>query len=321
MRAAIIAGGSIDIRERPDPVPGSGQILVRARAAGVNGADLLQLAGRYPPPPGIPADMPGLEMAGEVVGTGAGVSRFSVGDSVMSLVSGAGQAELVVVHEREAMPVPEGITWAVAGAFPEVFVTAHDALFTQAGLRCGERACIHGAAGGVGTAAVQLAAATGAQVVATVRNPEHRRAVADLGRAAGDPSTVAVGPADAADLGPYDVVLELVGAPNLPADLEALAVGGRVVVIGTGAGTRAEIDVSRLMARRARIHGSTLRARSFEEKALVARRVEHNVLPLLGAGRVTVPIAATYPLAEAAAAYDRFAAGAKLGKVVITFGD
>jgi len=208
------------------------------------------------------------------------------------------------------MPVPRKLDWAAAGALPEVFTTAHDALFSQAGLGMGERVCVHGAAGGVGCAAVQLAAATGASVVATVRNPQLRDAVAALG-------AEAVDPADFVEHGPYDVVLELVGAPNMAANLEALAVGGRISVIGVGAGARAEVDLRVLMGKRARIYGSTLRARPLEAKADAARRVEAQVLPLFDAGRLRVPVAATFPLEAAAEAYERFAAGAKFGKIVI----
>ena len=231
----------------------------------------------------------------------------------MSVVGGGAQAELVVVHEREAMPVPDRLDWAAAGGLPEVFATAHDALFTQAGLGAGERICVHGAAGGVGTAGVQLAVAAGALVVATVRNPELRPQVAALG-------AKAIDPADMLAHGPYNVVLELVGAPNMALNLDSLAVGGRISVIGVGGGARAELNLLTLMVKRARIYGSTLRARPLEAKAEVTRRVEAHVLPLFAAGRLDVPIAATYPLDAVAEAYDRFAAGAKFGKVVILVG-
>ena len=310
MRAATISDGRIEVRDHPDPRPGAGQLLVRVRAAGLNGADMIQLRGGYPAPPGSPADIPGLELAGEVVAVGEGSTRFALGDKVMAVVGGGGQAELAVVHEREAMPVPEGLDWAEAGGLPEVFTTAHDALFTQAGLSLGERLLVNGAAGGVGTAAVQLGAAAGARVVASVRDARHRPAVAELGADVVEPS-------DAAGRGPYDVVLELVGAPNLAADLESLAVGGRICVIGTGAGARGEINLGVLMARRGRIHGSTLRARPLEAKAAAARLVEAHVLPLFEARRVRVPVDSTFTLEDAPRAYERFAAGSKLGKVVL----
>lgn len=173
MRAVTIADGRLVLAERPDPEPGRGELLVRVAAAGLNGADLHQVKGAYPAPPGSPPDIPGLELAGEVIATGPGVFRFAKGDRVMAVVGGGGQAELAVVHERTAIPVPDGLGWPEAGGFPEVVTTAHDALFTQAGLGLGDRLLVHGAAGGVGTAAVQLAAAAGATVVAPGLPEDH----------------------------------------------------------------------------------------------------------------------------------------------------
>jgi len=311
VRAVTIDDGRLVVAERPDPEPGRGELLVRVAAAGLNGADLSQLRGAYPAPPGSPADIPGLELAGEVAATGPGVHRFRTGDRVMAVVGGGGQAELAVVHERAAMPVPDGVGWPEAGGFPEVVTTAHDALFTQCGLGLGDRLLVHGAAGGVGTAAVQLGAAAGARVVAGVRNHDHQRAVADLG------AEVVAEPGRVFEEGPFDVILELVGAPNFPANLDALATGGRLMVIGVGAGATVELDLRKLMARRSRVLASNLRSRALEEKADAARRVEHQVLPLLVAGRLRVPVAATFPLEDAEAAYDRFRAGGKLGKLVL----
>jgi NADPH:quinone reductase len=314
VRAVTIENGRLVVAERPDPEPGTGELLVRVAAAGINAADLAQLAGHYPAPPGSPADIPGLELAGEVVTVGRGVLRFRPGDRVMSLVGGGGQAELAVVHERVAMPVPDRLDWPQAGGFPEVVTTAHDALFTQAGLGLGDRLLVHGAAGGVGTAAVQLGAAAGARVVASVRHRDHHAAVAALG------AERVVAPADWRRAGPFDVILELVGAPNFPADVEALATRGRIAVIGTLAGSLVELDLRRLMARRGRLLASSLRTRSLEEKADAARRVEAQALPLVAAGRLRIPVHATFPLAAAQEAYDRFAAGGKLGKLVLLTG-
>jgi NADPH:quinone reductase-like Zn-dependent oxidoreductase len=305
-------------------------VLVRVRAAGINGADMMQRRGLYPAPPGSPADIPGLELAGEVAALGPGASRFAAGDRVMAIVGGGGQAELAVVHERQLMPVPPTLEWPQAGGLPETFTTAHDAIFTQAALRPGERLLVHGGAGGVGTAAIQLGRAAGARVTATVRGEDVRAQVAALG-------SDAIAPEGFAQHGPFDVILELVGAPNLADNLVALASGGRVCVIGVAAGAKAELNLLALMGKRARIHGSTLRARPLEEKALAARALEREVLPLFesGAGAppaagghasearsggppaLTVPVAATFPLADVAAAYDRFAAGGKLGKIVL----
>lgn len=311
MHAVTIVDGNLHWREHPDPAPGRGEVVVAVRAAGLNGADRLQVAGFYPAPPGWPQDIPGMEIAGEVLTLGPGATRFAVGDRVMAIVGGGGQAEQCVVHERHLLPVPPGLAWDEAGGFPEVFTTAFDALFSQCHLRLGEAVCVHGAAGGVGIAGVQLAVATGARVVATVRDATRRREVAELTGA------TAVDPEGFGDHGPFDVVLELVGAPNMAANLAALAVGGRISVIGVGAGAKAEINLLELMGRRARIHGSTLRARSLEEKAMVARRMERHVLPLLQAGTVRVPVHAARPMAEAASAYEQFAAGGKLGKIVL----
>jgi NADPH2:quinone reductase len=310
MRAVTVRDNEVVIEEHPDPVPGAGEVLVRVRAAGLNGADMMQRRGLYPAPPGSHADIPGLELAGEVAALGERAERFAVGDRVMAIVGGGGQAELAVVHERQLMPVPDVLDWPSAGGLPEVFTTAHDALITQAELRSAERLLVHGGAGGVGTAAIQLGRALEARVTATVRREEMREAVAELG-------ADVVACEGFAEHGPFDVVLELVGAPNLGEDLESLALGGRIVVIGVSAGAKCELNMLALMGKRARIHGSMLRSRPLEEKALVARRMEHEVLPLFEMGALRVPIAETFPLSEAAAAYERFAAGGKLGKIVL----
>jgi NADPH2:quinone reductase len=310
MRAVTIRDGDLAVEEHADPQPGTGELLVRVRAAGLNGADMLQRKGLYPAPPGAPKDVPGLEFAGEVAGLGPGATRFAEGDRVMAVVAGGAQAELAVVHERAAMPVPDALDWPRAGGFPEVFTTAHDAIFTQGRLGSGERLLVHGAAGGVGTAGVQLGRAAGARVTATVRNADLRPAVEELG------ATV-VAPEGFEEHGPFDVVLELVGAPNLPGNVNALETGGRIVVIGIGAGAKAELNLGILMAKRAVVRGSTLRARPLEQKADAARRVERHVLPLVESGAISVPVADTFPLDRASEAYDRFAAGGKLGKVVL----
>ncbi|WP_372789950.1 NAD(P)H-quinone oxidoreductase [Paraconexibacter sp.] len=312
MRAATIRDGAVGVEEHPDPVAGAGEVLVRVKAAGLNGADLLQRKGFYPAPPGSPPDIPGLELAGEVAALGAGVQRFAVGDRVMAIVGGGGQGELCVVHERQLMPVPDGLGWEEAGGVPEVFTTAHDAVFTQCGLVAGERLLVHGAAGGVGTAAVQLGAAAGARVTATVRNASLRDGVGALGAAE------VIAPEGFAEHGPFDVILELVGGPNLPDDVKALNTGGRIVVIGVGAGGKSELNLLALMAKRGTIRASTLRARPLEEKAATARAMERSVLPLLQGGAVRVPVAETFPLDRVHDAYERFAAGGKLGKIVLT---
>jgi NADPH2:quinone reductase len=309
VRAVTVGDGRVEVHDRPEPVPGPGQLLVRVRAAGLNAADLAQLAGGYPAPPGWPQDVPGIELAGEVVALGDRVTRFGVGARVMGLVGGGAQAELAVVNEGEAMVVPPGLGWDAAGGLPEAYVTAHDALVTQAGLGRGERLLVTGAAGGVGTAAVQVAAALGATVVASVRDEARRPAVASLGATAVDPSEVAAH-------GPFDVILELVGLASLDGVLPCLAPHGRVSLIGGG--VRAAIDLGPLMMRRGRLFGSTLRGRSEAEKADAVAGVSTDVLPLVADEKLRVPVDSTFPLVDAADAYEHFARGRKFGKVVLT---
>jgi len=288
MRAAVIHDGRIEVEERPDPLPGDGEILIRVRAAGINGADIAQRAGRYPAPAGAPQDIPGLECAGETEG----------GERVMALLGGGGQAELVTVHRTHALRVPDHLTWEQAGGFMEVFATAHDALVTQAQLREGERLLVNGAAGGVGVAAVQLGVQAGAHVTASARH--HHDELRALG-------------ADTDVDGEYDVILELVGGDNLAANLRRLAPKGRVAIVGTGAGSTAEIEFGLLMRKRARIFGTVLRARNREEKEDVVRRLEG----ALRQYELTVPVEETFPLERTQEAYERFRAGGKFGKIVV----
>jgi NADPH:quinone reductase len=310
----ITSGGGLEWAEHPDPSPGDHELLVAVGAAGLNAADLLQRRGLYPPPHGIPADIPGMEFAGEVVAVGSKVTRFKVGDRVMALVGGAAQAELALTDERTAVEIPEEMEVAAAGSFMEAAVTAFDALFTQAGLGSGESLLVTGAAGGVGVAAVQLGSATGAVVVASTRNTDFSSNLIELGAAA------AVPPATAKEFGPFDVVLELVGGEGTNDSVNSLATGGRLVVIGVGAGAKFELDMLALMSRRARIMGSTMRARPLAARATVISELERRVIPLVDSGRLVVPIAETFPMPAAPRAYDRFAAGAKLGKVVLLTG-
>ena len=293
MRAAVIVDGRLEIQERPDPVPGNGELLIRVRASGITGADLFQRAGNYPAPQGAPPDIPGLECAGET----------ERGEHVMALLPGGGHAELAVVHESHVLPVPESVSWPEAGGFIEVFATAHDALFTQAALMPGERLLVNGASGGVGAAAVQLGSEAGATVTGVARH--HFDEILALGATDTKPSSK------------YGVILELVGGDHLRTNLERLDLKGRIAVIGVGAGETAEVNFHLLMRARGRIHGSMLRSRTRAEKADVIRRLREDVLPLLEEGRVVVPVHATYPLDQAQEAYDAFAAGGKFGKIVI----
>jgi NADPH2:quinone reductase len=311
VHAVVIEDGQLHWRERPDPTVGDQDLLVAVRAAGVNGADLAQRRGEYPAPPGLPQDIPGLELAGEVLEVGGRVTRFAAGDRVMALVGGGAQATRATVPEAQALPLPESLTWPEAGGFPEAFFTAYDALFPQAGLSAGERLLVTGAAGGVGTAAVQLGAATGAHVVAAVRDASLRHSVLRLGAAA------AIDPADIAAHGPYDVVLELVGAASLATALPVLSTGGRAVVIGVGGGAQLDLDLLSLMRQRAQLRASTLRARPVADKAALTAAVAAGVLPLLADGRIRVPVFATFPMSDAAEAYERFATPGKFGKIVL----
>jgi NADPH2:quinone reductase len=309
--AVTIVEAKLEWKEHPDLRPGGGEVVVNVRAAGVNAADLMQREGRYPAPPGAPADIPGLEFAGEVTAVGDGVTRVAVGDRVMGINGGGSQAEQVVVAAGTVLRVPEGIPWDQAGGFPEAFFTACDALFSQGGVTAGERVLISGAAGGVGTAAVQLAHAAGAHVVASVRSEERRAEVGALG------ADTVIDPSEVAEHGPYDVSLELVGGQAIADVLPYLAVGGRVVVIGVMAGAKIELNLLKLMASRSTIGGSMLRSRTIAEKSEVTDVVANRVLPLLAKGDVVVPVAERFPMADAVQAYERFSAGGKFGKVVL----
>jgi NADPH2:quinone reductase len=304
------AGGPevMSVDERPDPVPMSSEVLIRATHAGLNPADLVQRAGHYPAPPGSPADIPGLEVAGTVIACGEAVTSWRAGDRVFGLVGGGGLSDTVAVHERHVTRIPDNLTDREAAAVPEAFITAHDAVFTRAGLALGETLLVNGASGGVGTAAVQLGVAAGARVLANSRS--HREALAELGAE----------PCPLSEAHGVDVVLELVGAANIPGSFEALAVRGRIVVVGTGAGADAEVSLRAVMGKRASLMGTVLRARSMEDKAAAVQAFAHSVIPHLAAGRLRPVIDRVFPVAEAAAALDHLAAPGKLGKVLLELG-
>jgi NADPH:quinone reductase-like Zn-dependent oxidoreductase len=313
------AGGNevVRLEQRPDPVPGAHEVLVAARFAGINSADVEQRKGNYPPPPGSPADIPGLEVAGEVAVAGPGVLGWRAGDRVFGLVGGGGLADRVLVQERHLAAVPPSLGDDVAAAVPEAYITAHDAVFTRGGLVLGEVLLVNGANGAVGSAAVQLGLAAGARVVASVRSPESARALAEAGAIVVTPDTAAE---HLAAMGGANVVLELVGAPNLDLDLAVLARQGRIVIVGTPAGHDAGVSLRRLMGLRASLHGTVLRARPAEEKAAAVQLFARSVVPLLAAGRVTMAIDRVFPAAEAAAAFDHMARPGKTGKILLEFG-
>ena len=318
MRAIVFtgAGGNevVSVEERPDPVPGPEDVLVRVAFAGLNPADLVQRAGNYPAPPGSPADVPGLEVAGTVESCGERVSSWRPGDRVFGLVGGGGLADRVLVHERCVTRVPDALDEQGAAAVPEAFITAHDAVFTEARLRPGETLLVHGAAGGVGTAAVQLGVAAGARVVATVRSPGVEDAVAALG-------AEVVLDEDFPDGMPVnaDVILELVGGAHFPANLDVLARRGRIVVVSVAGGNEIDLPLVTLMQKRATIRGTVLRSRPLEEKATAVRAFEREVVPGLASLRLRPVVDSVYPASDVTKAFDQLAARGKLGKLLLDF--
>ncbi|GHF35623.1 alcohol dehydrogenase catalytic domain-containing protein [Streptomyces morookaense] len=315
MRTVVIdPRGAFRLERRPEPVAGPGAVVVRVRAAGLNAADLQQARGDYPAPPGWPADVPGLEVAGEVEQTGPGVTQVAPGDRVMALVGGGGHAERITVPADLLLPVPEGLSWEEAAGFPEAFSTAWDALVTQAGIRAGDRVLVTGAAGGVGTAMVQVAAVSGAHAVASVRRPGlHGR----VGALAADGRVDVVTPDEEAVHAPYDVIVELVGGEDCLQRVALLRSRGTILVVGVQAGATAPLRMFDLMLARARLIGTTIRGRSPAEKALLAATVRTSVTPLLARGRLRVPVDAAFSLDRFAEAYERLAGPGKFGKVVL----
>ncbi len=312
MKALVLNDGALTLTERPTPAAGAGEVVVAVAAAGINAADLLQRRGVYPPPPGWPVDVPGLEMAGVVVTLGEGVDTRWLGRRVCAIVGGGAQATRCVVPAAHLIEVPDTVEWSEAGGIAEAVLTAHDALVTQAGLRPGERVVISGAAGGVGLAALQIAHSLGAKVIAVTRDELHHEALRALG--ADETHTLE----NVRSLAPVDVVLELVGAPHLERVVDVLAPGARVVVIGVGAGARATINLQSIMVRRLVLSGSTMRARSLEEKARVVQAAREWLDDRWRDGAVTMPLARRFDLARADDAYEAFAQAGKFGKIVLT---
>lgn len=313
MRAIVYtgAGGAevMRLEERPDPRPGSDEVLVEAAYSGLNPADVNQRAGNYPAPPGSPPDVPGLEVSGTVAEVGENVHDWRPGDRVFGLVGGGGLADRVRVNARHVARVPDALDDRTAAAVPEAFITAHDAVFTQAGLRPGERLLVNGANGAVGLAAVQMALATGVRVLANVRS----QAAGERLRAMGA-DTVAL--EDARDV---DVVLELVGAPNIEGDLAALAAKGRIVVVSTAAGSRVELSLGALMGRRATMIGTLLRARPSEQKGAAVQAFARQVVPLLESGAIVPVVDRVFPAEQAAEALDHLQQPGKFGKVLLAW--
>ena len=311
MRALVIKERRLVIEERDTPQPDADDVVIEVKSAGINAADLLQLAGHYPAPPGWPADVPGLEVAGVVSAVGDRVHESLLGRRVCAVVGGGAQATHCVVPGEHLLYVPDHVDWAEAGGFAEAFTTAHDALSTQARLSAGERVLISGAAGGVGMAGVQIAHALGAHVTAVTRDARHHEPLRRLGA----DETITIEQFEGLEL--VDVVLELVGAAHLSAAWTHLAPHARVVVIGIGGGGRFDVDLFSVMRSRLTLTGSTLRARSRAEKAEVADRVAQALVPRWGVGELGVPIAASFGLEQATRAYEAFAQPGKFGKIVL----
>jgi NADPH:quinone reductase len=323
VRAVVFSGSGgnevVRVEERRDPVPCGEEVVVRARFAALNPADLVQRAGSYPAPAGSPPDIPGLEVTGVVEACGERVTAWRKGDRVFGLVGGGGLADRVLVHERCLAPVPERLDDRDAAAVPEAFITAHDAVRSQAELTAGETLLVHGAAGGVGTAAVQIGLVTGARVLGVVRSERASAAVRELGAEPIENETFAHRVDEATEGRGADVVLELVGAPHFEDDLEALALRGRVVIVGVGAGQETTIQLRTLMQKRAVVRGTVLRPRPLEEKAAAVRAFEREVLPALADGRMRPLVDSVFPGADVTEAFDRLAGSGKVGKVLIEF--
>jgi len=308
------------------PAPVADRVRVRVHAAGLNRADILQRLGHYPAPLGYPQNIPGMEFAGEVESIGDAVRSWKVGDRVFGIIAGGAQAELVVVPESNLARVPADLDWVKAGSMPEVFITAHDALFTRAGLHMGERVLIHAAASGVGTAAIQVAHAASATVYGTSRTADKLQRLHELNL--GLDQSVAVGdqPANFVEAvqkwtngAGVDVILDLVGGNYFAANLEALASRGRLICVGTTAGTKSEIDLGQLLRKRTTIIGTMLRGRSIEEKAEATRLFASSVLPLVSRGAIRPVIDRVYPANEIRDAHERMESNASVGKIVLTF--
>ncbi|MGE0601261.1 MAG: NAD(P)H-quinone oxidoreductase [Dehalococcoidia bacterium] len=325
MKAVVITrpGGPevLSLQDVPDPVPGPEDLLVRVHATALNRADILQRQGSYPQPGPKPAfDIPGMEYAGDVIALGARVEGFAVGDRVMGLLAGGGYAEQVVTHFRLAMKVPANLRWEEAGAIPEVYITAHDAL-SQCSLVSGETVLIHAAGSGVGVAAIQIAKAMGAAlVIGTAGSPEKLAQAGDLGLDVGvnyHEQDFAEAVLNATGGRGVDVILDVIGADYWERNMRSLALKGRMILVGLMGGNSTNANIGVLLQKRASVRGTTLRARPLEEKGAATRSFEKSVLPHIASGRVKVIVDRVFPLAEAAAAQEYMGANQNFGKVVL----
>ncbi|MER2562489.1 MAG: NAD(P)H-quinone oxidoreductase [Myxococcaceae bacterium] len=326
MKALVMTAGEgprgLSVKDAPSPTCGPDEVRVAVKASALNRADLLQTMGLYPAPKGVPADIPGLEYAGEVVELGARVTRWKKGDRVMGLVGGGAWAEELVTHEREAIAMPAGASFANAAAIPEAFMTAWDALSLQGGMTAGTQVLVHAIASGVGTAAMQLCALHGARAIGTGRNASKLERIKNLGLQ----DTVLVSDGTFAnrvkaltnDRG-VDLVLDLVGGDWLPETLDAMAPQSTLMLVGLVGGASAEVPLRTVLGKRIRVIGTTLRARNLEEKLAVARRFEHQLVPHFAAGRLGPVVENTVPFTETPKALERLAANDTFGKTVLTW--
>jgi NADPH2:quinone reductase len=322
MRAITIRGGkgdaaALEIESVPVPELAAGQVLIRVRAAGVNRPDLLQRAGRYPPPPGA-SPILGLEVAGEIAAVGAGVERWREGDRVAALLGGGGYAEYALVDARHVLPVPANLDFVQAAGLPETVFTVWANVFEGGRLQRGETLLVHGANSGIGVTAIQMAKAAGARVFATARGPDKVAKAREIGADLAVDAAAGDWAAAVKSAGGVDVILDMVGADYFGRNIDVLAPGGRLVVIAFLTGAVAELNLVALMTRRLTVTGSTLRARDATEKARLARAVEEHVWPWVASGAVRVPVDQVFPLERAADAHACLERGAQFGKVVLT---
>jgi NADPH:quinone reductase len=313
VRALVIGDGELRIEERPTPAPEADQVLVEVTGAGLNRADTIQARGLYPAPPGWPPDIPGLEFAGTVAGTGRGVKALNEGDRVFGIVGGGAHATHLVTKEELCSPVPSELEMLPAGGIPEAFITAHDALVTQGDVRPGERVLIHGVGSGVGTAAVQVARLLGASTVGTSRTEAKLRRAEELGLDQG----VLASETMADEIGEVDVVIDLIGGDYVATDVKVCRLRGRIVIVGLLAGGRTTLDLAAVWAKRLTIRGTSLRARPNYEKALAARAFEREVLPSLGRGDARVVVDNVFLLDDSRKAYEYMLSNEGFGKTII----
>lgn len=318
MNAIVITGhGKLDLQERPDPVPATGQVLVRVYRAGMNSADWRQSIGQYPAPPGWPSDIPGLEVAGIVESLGADVSGIEVGDRVMALTGGGGHAQRLAIPANLIMKVPESLSWEEAAGFPEAFCTAWDALVLQAHVQAGDRVLVTGAAGGVGTAMIQVAAVSGAHVVASVRSTGLHDNVRDL---LSNSLIDVITPDQETEFGPFDIIIDLVGGPETFNRAALLRTKGRLMLVGMldEMPTPSPYWFGPLMMNRAQFMGTTIRGRTYVEKSELIRDIDRSVVPLVARGQMKVPIDSVFEMSKHEDAYAKLTGPGKFGKIIIS---